>query len=167
VLFIAPVSMSKARVIAALIFEQIVLQRTSHSINMNIGPQQVKAVVPAAPSTRYTGEASRHSRAVKSRLEEEPIWNPESQFPAPVAVLQLVTGRWVANIVGLAAELGLADLIQTGPKTAEEVAAANGLHAPSLGRERTRSEWQKLLSAGGFRFLRAVPTSSSVHALRD
>jgi O-methyltransferase domain len=38
------------------------------------------------------------------------------------------------------------------------------------GRERTRSEWQNLLSAGGFRFLRAVPTSSSVHvieALRD
>ena len=126
--------MRKARVIAALIFEQIVLQRTSHSINMNISQQQAKTVVPDALSARYTGEASRHSTPVKSHLEEEPVWNPESQFPAPVAVLQLVTGRWVSNIVGLAAELGLADLIQTGPKTAEEVAAANGLHAPSLHR---------------------------------
>ena len=53
---------------------------------------------------------------------------------APAAVLELITGRWASQIVGLAAELGLADQIQTGPKTAEEIAAVKGLHAPSLHR---------------------------------
>jgi hypothetical protein len=35
-------------------------------------------------------------------------------------------------MVGVAAELGLADLVQTVPKTAEQLADAGGLHAPSL-----------------------------------
>jgi hypothetical protein len=38
------------------------------------------------------------------------------------------------------------------------------------GRERTRSEWQNLLRAGGFRSSRVIPTASSVsviEALRD
>ena len=51
---------------------------------------------------------------------------------APIRVLQLATGRWVAHMVGVAAELGLADMVQTGPKTAEQLAEAAGLHAPSL-----------------------------------
>jgi hypothetical protein len=46
--------------------------------------------------------------------------------------MQLVTGRWVAQIVGVAAELGLADEIQRGPKTAQELAAAKDLQAPAL-----------------------------------
>jgi len=41
-------------------------------------------------------------------------------------------GRWTAQMIGMAAELGLADQIQTGPKTVEELAVAAGLHAPSL-----------------------------------
>lgn len=49
-------------------------------------------------------------------------------------VRQLVTGRWAADIVSVAAELGLADEIQSGPKTADEIAATMGLHAPSLHR---------------------------------
>ena len=57
--------------------------------------------------------------AVKSHLEEEPVWNPDSQFSAPVAVLQLVAGRWVSNIVGLAESSGsrtLFRLVQRRPK---------------------------------------------------
>jgi hypothetical protein len=56
----------------------------------------------------------------------------EQEIPPPAAVLQLVTGRWVAHVVGVAAELGLADDIQAGAKTAQELAAAKGLHAPTL-----------------------------------
>jgi hypothetical protein len=55
-----------------------------------------------------------------------------SSVPPPVAVLQLAMGRWVSHIVGTCAELGLADEIQEGPKTAAELAAKKGLHAPSL-----------------------------------
>jgi hypothetical protein len=55
------------------------------------------------------------------------------ETPSAVAAVQnLVTGRWVADIVGVAAELGLADQIQSSPKTAEEIAGAMGLHATSL-----------------------------------
>ena len=56
----------------------------------------------------------------------------DNSIPAPIRVLQLATGRWVAHLVGVAAELGLADLVQSGPKTAEHLANAAGLHAPSL-----------------------------------
>jgi hypothetical protein len=56
----------------------------------------------------------------------------DDSIPAPIRVLQLATGRWVAHLVGVAAELGLADLVQSGPKTAEQLADAAGLHAPSL-----------------------------------
>jgi len=51
---------------------------------------------------------------------------------AVAAVHALTAGRWASDIVGVAAELGLADQIQSAPKTAEEIAAALGLHAPSL-----------------------------------
>jgi hypothetical protein len=56
------------------------------------------------------------------------------ELPPPVAVLQMVTGRWVAQTIGVAAELGLADEVTSGPKTAAEIAAAKGLHAPSVHR---------------------------------
>jgi O-methyltransferase domain/Dimerisation domain len=69
---------------------------------------------------------------VRTHREGEPIWTPEFQVAPPVAVLQLAAGRWVAQMVGVAAELGLADEIQSGPKTAEEVAQAKGLHAAPL-----------------------------------
>jgi hypothetical protein len=48
--------------------------------------------------------------------------------------LQLASGRWVSHIVGVAAELGLADDIQQGPKSAAELAASKGLHTASLQR---------------------------------
>jgi hypothetical protein len=54
------------------------------------------------------------------------------ELPPPVAVLQLAAGRWISHIVGVAAELGLADQIQSGPKTAEELARAGGLNAGAL-----------------------------------
>jgi hypothetical protein len=51
---------------------------------------------------------------------------------AVAAVHDLTAGRWAADIVGVAAELGLADRIQSAPKTVEEIATVMGLHAPSL-----------------------------------
>jgi hypothetical protein len=51
---------------------------------------------------------------------------------AVAAVHDLTAGRWAADIVGVAAELGIADRIQSAPKTVEEIATAMGLHAPSL-----------------------------------
>src|ERR1700756_1235632 len=47
-------------------------------------------------------------------------------------VQDLMTTRWVADMIGVAAELELADFINVGAKTAEEIAKAKGLHASSL-----------------------------------
>jgi hypothetical protein len=51
---------------------------------------------------------------------------------AALEVQDLMTARWVADMIGVAAELELADFINAGAKTAEEIAKAKGLHAPSL-----------------------------------
>lgn len=56
------------------------------------------------------------------------------KLPPPVALLQMITGRWVAQTIGVVAELGFADDIQAGPKTAAEIASAKKLHAPSVHR---------------------------------
>src|SRR5260370_22367507 len=56
----------------------------------------------------------------------------KSPASSPTDVVQLMNTRWGSDLVGLAAELGLADLIQVGPKTTEEIAKSEGLHAPTL-----------------------------------
>ena len=47
-------------------------------------------------------------------------------------VQDLMTTRWAADMIGVAAVLELADFINAGAKTAEEIAKAKGLHASSL-----------------------------------
>lgn len=54
-----------------------------------------------------------------------------SQQPAD-QIFQLITSFWTSRAVYVAAKLGLADLVQTGPKTAAELAEATGTHAASL-----------------------------------
>src|SRR5687767_13587371 len=45
---------------------------------------------------------------------------------------QLITGYWISQAIYVAAKLQLADLVKDGPRTAEDLAAATGTHAPSL-----------------------------------
>lgn len=49
-------------------------------------------------------------------------------------LLALVNGSWVAQACYVTARLGIAELLADGPRTAEELAAATGTHAPSLSR---------------------------------
>lgn len=53
---------------------------------------------------------------------------PEDEPPA-AKLLQLLGGKWVANTVYAAAELGVADALADGPRTAEQVAEAVGIRA--------------------------------------
>ncbi len=46
--------------------------------------------------------------------------------PAAQEVQDLMTARWLADMIGVAAELELADFINAGAKTAEEIANAKG-----------------------------------------
>jgi O-methyltransferase domain/Dimerisation domain len=54
------------------------------------------------------------------------------EVPPPLQMLQIISGFWVARCIYVVAKLGLADLINDEPKTAEQLAAATGTHAPSL-----------------------------------
>lgn len=54
------------------------------------------------------------------------------EIPATAQMLQLISGFWISRAVYVIAKLGLPDLMKSGPKTAEELAAATKMHAPSL-----------------------------------
>lgn len=51
---------------------------------------------------------------------------------AQIAMLQIISGFWVSRAVFIIAKLGIPDLLKTGDKTAEELAAATDTHGPSL-----------------------------------
>lgn len=55
-----------------------------------------------------------------------------NETPAPMAMMELLTSRMVSQPLYVAAQLGIADLLKDGPKTADELATATGTHAPSL-----------------------------------
>ncbi|MGI8550738.1 MAG: methyltransferase [Dehalococcoidia bacterium] len=55
-------------------------------------------------------------------------------FPPPAALLQMVTDYGSAQVVHVAAQLGLADFLANGPQRVEQLAVATGTHAPSLAR---------------------------------
>jgi orsellinic acid C2-O-methyltransferase len=49
-------------------------------------------------------------------------------------LLELINGSWVAQACYVTARLGIAELLASGPRTADELAAATGTHAPALRR---------------------------------
>jgi hypothetical protein len=51
---------------------------------------------------------------------------------APVTLLRMMTGHWVAKALNVAAELGVADLLRDGPLTSSELATACRAHPPTL-----------------------------------
>ena len=52
--------------------------------------------------------------------------------PPQLALQQLIQGFQVTQCIYVAAKLGIADLLQDGPRRSEELAQATGTHAPSL-----------------------------------
>lgn len=57
---------------------------------------------------------------------------PQHPTPAEQALLQMMTGAWVAQSISAVAMLGIADLLADGPKTAEQLASATSTHTDSL-----------------------------------
>ena len=57
---------------------------------------------------------------------------PEPVLPPEVVVTQMIFGKWVAMAVSVAAKLRVADALAAGPKSAADLAAETGTHAPSL-----------------------------------
>ncbi len=56
----------------------------------------------------------------------------KADVPPSVAMLQMISGFWISRAIYIAAKLGIADHLRNGYKTADELAAATGTHAPSL-----------------------------------
>lgn len=54
------------------------------------------------------------------------------ELSPPERVAQLLSGYWASQMLYVGAKLGLADLLQDGPRTADELAQATQTHAPSL-----------------------------------
>lgn len=59
---------------------------------------------------------------------------PEVVSPTHAALLQMVYGAQTAQVIYVAAKLGIADLLKEGPKDVEEIAAAAGVGAAVLRR---------------------------------
>jgi hypothetical protein len=57
---------------------------------------------------------------------------PVNQPPVPEQILQIITNFWSSRAVYVFAKLGIPDLLKSGPKSADELAAATKMHAPSL-----------------------------------
>lgn len=79
-----------------------------------------------------------------------PINQPINQPPVPEQILQIITNFWTSRAVYVFAKLGIPDLLASGPKTAEELAAVTKMHAPSL-----------------YRLLRALATTGFVTVTAD
>ncbi len=56
--------------------------------------------------------------------------------PSPVSpqaqLSQLITGFRISQAIGVAAELGIADLLANGPRSSSELAQATGSHPRTL-----------------------------------
>jgi ubiquinone/menaquinone biosynthesis C-methylase UbiE len=55
-----------------------------------------------------------------------------ANVPPYEAMLQMISGFWISRSIYIAAKLGIADHLHDQPKSADELAAATGTHAPSL-----------------------------------
>lgn len=72
--------------------------------------------------------------------------------PAAEQMLQIISGFWISRGVYVIAKLGIPDLLKSGPKTADELAAATNMHAPSLFRVLRALASVGVLSAEGEHF---------------
>jgi hypothetical protein len=61
-----------------------------------------------------------------------PTTGTARELPPNAQMMQLLTGKWISASISVVAELGIADLLARGDKTADELAAATSAHASSL-----------------------------------
>lgn len=55
-----------------------------------------------------------------------------TEVPPQAAMLQMISGFWISRAIYVIAKLGIPDHLKRGPRSAAELAAATGTHAPSL-----------------------------------
>jgi hypothetical protein len=55
-----------------------------------------------------------------------------SQASPSVQLQQLISGHWIAQAIGVAADLGIADLLADGPRSSDDLAKTAGCHSSAL-----------------------------------
>src|SRR5262245_59910223 len=71
-------------------------------------------------------------RAAVEAAGEPNMSDAPAAAPPSAQLVQMAMGHWVSRIVYLAAQLNLADQLADDARTSDELAAATGMHAPSL-----------------------------------
>src|SRR5262245_57529738 len=61
--------------------------------------------------------------------QSQSINTPESLAPR---LLAMINSNWITQALSVAAQLGLPDLLASGPQTSEHLAPVTGVHAPAL-----------------------------------
>src|ERR1022692_3592159 len=66
-----------------------------------------------------------------------PLWKPGKEYSmetsSPHEVMnRMLTGYWTTQALYVAAKLGIPDLLTHGPRSADDLAQATKVHAPSL-----------------------------------
>ena len=64
--------------------------------------------------------------------ENEPTQSGSNNLPPKIVMLQIMSNVLLARSLGIVAELGIADLVGTSPRSTDELAAATGAHADAL-----------------------------------
>src|SRR3977135_465941 len=109
---------------------------------------------PELPSLLNSIDSSRDDCPTAAAVNIECRVMPKSRSQPPQAEMRgLIAGYWVSRLIYVAAKLGIADLLKDGPRTAGDLAAAAGVHAPALYRVlRTLSGYGLFSESTGQRF---------------
>jgi hypothetical protein len=84
-----------------------------------------------------------------------------------LAILQLLSGSWVAQLLGSAARMRLVDHVADGPRSVDELARVTGAHPPSLARMLRALAGLGVLSSPSPGVFALGPLGPALRALRE
>src|SRR5262249_25592456 len=103
----------------------------SRTENRSIPHSSSSAAGPTSGCDTRARVTARQQTQGHQTMSETPGGGPAA-IPPHGQLVQMAMGHWISRIIHLGAKLGVADRLADGPKTADEIAGATGMHAPSL-----------------------------------
>lgn len=83
------------------------------------GQQSTSPECPSSASRYRIREALLKGKIYMSKYKEAQI---NTELPSSAVLLQMLSGRWISQIISVAAKLGIADLLKDGAKSSHELA---------------------------------------------
>lgn len=96
-----------------------------------VGRIALRPLLRVLRGARQNGKWAELKALLKDRIlaRQKP---PKNQGPNPPLLFQMATGYWLSQAIYVAAKLGVADFLESGPKSSAELAAATGCDRSSL-----------------------------------